>query len=646
MFIGLRTTMLNIFKSFLCILFICNMVYGESDIDNAVQYSLKFNRENIHAGEVITLIADLKIMKEFYVYSSHPKKSLSPSNIEWQDSSYFSVIGILQDPKPKTKYDPMFKMDIGYHTDQVQFRQDLNIAGNIEPGMYSLNGTFVFQVCDPRMCIPHWDDFSIPLKVDSGPARPEHILPILTNFNNAKTQSDKSLSANDQLDTVIEKGLLSFMLFAMGMGFLALLTPCVFPMIPITVSFFTKAGEKKNTSPLFSATVYTLGIIIIFTGLGLILALTLGAAGANQIASNPWINLFIAALFIYFAFSLFGHYEIQLPSALRQLSVKQEERGGVIGILFMALTFTLTSFTCTVQFVGLLLVAASQGELFWPVIGMLTFSTAFASPFFFLALFPQYLAKLPKSGGWLNSVKVTMGFLELGAAMKFLSNSDLVWQWGIFTKQVVLVVWVIISIMMGLYFIGKIKFPHDSDIDFIGVPRLVLSIVFISFGLYLSGGIFGRPIHGLIDSYLPPVIEGTQNNHNGKRSNQEHSTWINNLWEGLEEANRVNKPILIDFTGYTCTNCRWMEINVFTNSEVQSLFNEFVLVQLFTDGGPNFRENQKMEIDRFGTAALPFYVVLSPKNEELERFHGMDRNVDKFIDFLNNSLSSHKQKGI
>jgi thiol:disulfide interchange protein DsbD len=228
--------------------------------------------------------------------------------------------------------------------------------------------------------------------------------------------------------------------------------------------------------------------------------------------------------------------------------------------------------------------------------------------------------------------------------MKFISNSDLVWQWGIFTKQVVLAVWVIISIMMGLYLMGKIRLPHDSDIDIISVPRLVLSIIFISFGLYLSGGLFGKPIHGLIDSYLPPVISSVQNNDDG--SNQEHFSWINDLDEGISKAKKVNKPIFIDFTGYTCTNCRWMETNIFVNSNVQSLFNEFVLVQLFTDGGTNYRENQKMEIDRFGTAALPFYVVLSPEDKELARFHGMDPDVSKFVKFLENSLNRYKEKGI
>ena len=613
--------MLNIHKTFLLILLIGNIASSQSDIDNAVKYTLNLNRETVRSGEVTSLMINVKLMKNFYMYSTHPEKSLSPTAIEWEDSSFFSLVGILQEPNPKTKYDPMFEMDIGYHTRSVQLKQDLKIALNLKPGDHSVNGTFIYQVCDPQRCIPHWDDFSINLKIDPGKANPEFISSIQTEFETIST-----------FDEAIEKGLLSFILFAMGMGFLALLTPCVFPMIPITVSFFTKIGEKENSSPLFSATIYTLGIIIIFTGLGLILALTLGASGANQLASNPWVNLFIAALFIYFAFSLFGYYEIQLPSALRQFSVQQEERGGVLGILFMATTFTLTSFTCTVQFVGLLLVAASQGEFFWPVLGMIAFSMAFAFPFFFLALFPQYLAKLPKSGGWLNSVKVTMGFLELGAAMKFISNTDLVWQWGIFTREVVLAVWIILSIMMGIYLLGKIKFPHDSGLIHFSMPRIVLSIVFISFGLYLSGGIFGQSIHGLIDSYLPPA--------------KDHLPWINDFETGLAKANEANKPIFIDFTGYTCTNCRWMETNIFVDTEVQSLFDEFILVQLFTDGGSNYRENQKMEIDRFGTAALPFYVVLSPKNIKLAQFPGMDPDVKKFIKFLEDALVTHEETNI
>ena len=625
-------------KIILLITILGTFIIGQNDIDNAVKYSLNLDRDEVHSGEVVTLSAKLKIAKKFYVYSTHPEKSLSPTYIEWEDSSYFSEVGILREPSTKTKYDPNFKMDIGYHTSQVQFKQDLKISNEIKPGAYIIKGTFVFQVCDPTKCIPHWDDFAVNLTVLEGDAVAKYITPVQSEFENIVGKVKAKSGTTDELDSIIEEGLFSFILFALSMGFLALLTPCVFPMIPITVSFFTKAGEKEDSHPLFSALVYTIGIIVIFTSLGLILALTLGAAGANQMASNPWVNIFIAALFIYFAFSLFGHYEIQMPSAFRQFSSKQEQRGGVIGILFMALTFTLTSFTCTVQFVGLLLVAASQGSFFWPLLGMVVFSTAFAFPFFFLALFPQYLAKLPKSGGWLNSVKVTMGFLELGAAMKFISNTDLVWQWGIFTQQVVLAVWVIISFMMGLYLLGKIKLPHDSDLPFIGVPRLVLSIVFMSFGIYLTGGLFGQPLHGLIDSYLPPIVDASRQNI-VLESGEEHMVWFDNLPEALDVAKTEEKPVFIDFTGYTCTNCRWMETNVFEEPKVQKLFNEFVMLRLYTDGGNNYRENQKMEIDRFGTAALPFYVVLSPDDEEISRFPGMDPDANKFIDFLEKSLN-------
>jgi len=310
------------------------------------------------------------------------------------------------------------------------------------------------------------------LNIEDGEIRNEYVKNIISDHK-ISVKSDNMLTDDEGFNNALKGGFLSFILFAMGMGFLALLTPCVFPMIPITVSFFTKHGEDNDTNPVYAALTYTVGIIIIFTSLGLLLAFTLGATGANQIASSPIINLFIAGLFIYFAFSLFGQYEIRLPSALQQFSLKQENQGGIVGILFMALTFTLTSFTCTVQFVGLLLVAASQGETFWPIVGMLAFSFTFALPFFFLALFPQYLSKIPKSGGWLNSVKVIMGFLELAAAMKFLSNADLVLGWGVFTYHSVLAVWVVIATLMGIYLLGKIKLPHDSNLDYVGVPRLV-----------------------------------------------------------------------------------------------------------------------------------------------------------------------------
>lgn len=271
---------------------------------------------------------------------------------------------------------------------------------------------------------------------------------------------------------------------------------------------------------------------------------------------------------------------------------------------------------------------------------MIVFSAAFAFPFFFLALFPQYLAKMPKSGGWLNSVKVVMGFLELAAAFKFLSNTDLVWGWGFFSHNAVLAVWAVLMLLVGFYLLGKIQLPHDSPLVSVSVPRLMLSAAFLTFGLYLTSGLFGQRIHGIIYAYLPPIVEADTGavSTNGN-SMAEDFKWYRDLEKGLSEAKVTSKPVFIDFTGYTCTNCRWMEANIFTKREVKDRFNEMILVQLYTDGGPNHRENQEYEIERFGTAALPFYVIISPNDEIITTFPGMTRDLNNFLDFLDEGLA-------
>ena len=307
----------------------------------------------------------------------------------------------------------------------------------------------------------------------------------------------------------------------------------------------------------------------------------------------------------------------------------------------MAFTFTLTSFTCTVQFIGLLLVRAIQGDWLWPFIGMLFFSAAFALPFFFLALFPQYLNKLPKSGGWLNSVKVSMGFLEVAAAFKFLSNSDLIWGWDIFTRSFVLASWVVIFFLCGVYLIGKIKLPHDSELKFISVPRLVISIILFSFSLYMARGLFGQPIHGLIESYLPPSKEKIASTDN--IYNENNINWIYDFDEAIAVSEMTGKSMFVNFTGYTCTNCRWMETNILILPEIEVLLKEYVTVELYTDGGPNHKEYQKMEIERFGTAALPFYVIIDSNSNEIARFPGLTRDPLKFIEFLQKGINSNNE---
>ena len=602
---------------FIFFLFSFSLANDNLALENCVKFDVEVDRKVYFGGENLYLKFNIEIDEGFHIYSVHPEKSLSPSYVDIIDSVYFSHIGIINEPKPLKKFDKNFNQDIFYHKDDIQLVKNLKLIENLENKKYLINGVFEYYACDASMCIPRWDDFSFEFQVFEGDKREDFDLePFPLQYD-----SDIPLS---ELETEINKGLFSFILFALGMGFLALLTPCVFPMIPITVSYFTKEGEKEDNNPIFSASLYALGIIFIFTTLGLLLSFTLGASGAGDLAANPWINIFIASLFIYLAFSLFGYYEIQTPSFIRQFSINQESRGGVLGILFMSLTFTLTSFTCTVAFVGALLATASQGAVFWPIIGMLSFSLAFASPFFLLALFPQYLSKLPKSGGWLNSVKVIMGFLEIAAAFKFISNVDLVWNWGIFDRNMVLLIWAVIFFLMGLYLLGLIKMPFDSPIKKWSFSRISFCIIFLLIGIYLSTGLFSNnKVHGLIESYLPPDKE---------------DDWIENLDEGYILSEELNKPIFIDFTGYTCTNCRWMEINIFEEEDVKLIFEDFILVKLYTDGKEDVhKKNRKLEIDRFGTAALPYYVILSPDDKILGTFPGMDTNKDNFIKFLNNS---------
>ncbi len=588
-------------------------------------------RSAARAGEVVHVEMTAEMEHEWHIYALHDAGEGPIATVITINGDYVSRQGKIDEPEPIEKYDEGFDTITRYHEGTTRYTIPVQLDGNIDPGKIRLSATILFQVCNASLCYPPKEvTVDVPIVIEAGEPRKDHIEFVAATVTDA--------SGNIDLDAAISQGFWPFVILALTMGFLALLTPCVFPMIPITVSYFTHQGELENQDPVKQASVYGVGIIATFTLLGLILAITLGASGANQLAANPWVNLFIGALFTYFALSLFGMYEIQLPASLRQLFQNQEGRGGYIGTLFMAVTFTLTSFTCTVQFVGLLLVAAAQGQWFWPMLGMMIFSAAFALPFFFLALFPQYLARMPKSGGWLNSVKVVMGFLEMAAAFKFFSNTDLVWNWQIFTHISVLAIWAILMFFTGFYLLGKIQLPHDSKVERVSVPRMMLSIFFLAFALYLSTGLFGRPIHGLIYSYLPPKLSeevGMISEMNGGEELQ----WYTELDDAFVEANTIGKNIFVDFTGYTCTNCRWMESNIFTKDEVKDRFKDFVLVRLYTDGGNNYREKQQYEIDRFGTAALPYYVILSPEDDVLGKFPGMTRNQDEFLKFLDKGLT-------
>ena len=598
-------------KKFFLTLSFLNILWAQ--FSDPAQFTV--NIDDVNQGEVaiIDVNAELDFTWRIYAVYDVPE---GPSSTKFIiESDIVNMSGRVIEPEPIEKFDEGFGNITKYHEGTPQFSIPLELKDNLPNGTYNVEVIIDYQVCNNSLCYPpNQITKTATFDIKSGPIRSDFI------FENFDFDKDSILA-------IADNNISSFLVLAMSMGFLALLTPCVFPMIPITISFFMHRSENTNSSPVKSATVYMLGIVLTFTFLGMMLAILLGASGANQLAANPIVNLFIAFLFIYFAMSLFGFYEIEIPESLRRLSLQKENSEGYVGILFMALTFTLTSFTCTVQFMGLILVAASQGEWFWPIIGMLIFSLAFASPFFFLALFPHYLTKLPQSGGWLNSVKVVMGFLELAAAFKFISNTDLVWNWNIFTYEVVLYLWALIMLLTGLYIFGLIKFKNDSPVTF-SIQRSLFALAFIFFGTYLAAGNHGYDINGNIKSYLPP------------KKYQSNLVWNNNLDDAFIIAEEQNKNIFIDFTGVTCTNCRWMETNIFSINSVEELMSEYVLVSLYTDAGEGYLEKREYQINRFETAALPYYVILDSNDKVLSEFPGLTRNVEEFKSFLKTGLNN------
>ncbi|HZK76764.1 MAG TPA: cytochrome c biogenesis protein CcdA [Candidatus Kapabacteria bacterium] len=590
-------------------------------------------------------------------------------------SSLFEVVSLSETGKIQTWYDSNFMAVVKAHFSPFDVIATIKVKNNSEaPVPFRI---YVhYQTCDTSMCqLPRWFEVPMPilgekplmLKIAPGVADTSSA-PLASTDTFAKSilhkDSTVGLSqstggapsqppsgappvaplASADVSTIASGSIWQFILAAAGFGLLALLTPCVFPMVPITVSFFTKrnAGSKKAAAK--DAFLYAGGIVVTFVVLGFMLSLIAGPAGINEFAANPWANLVIAAIFIAFALNLFGLFEIGVPSSIlsKLNSTAQHSKNKMFSVVLMGFVFSLTSFTCTVPFVGTLMVAFSRGSWFVPLIGMIVFASIFAAPFFLLALFPNLMKSLPRSGTWMNNVKVVMGFLEVAAALKFFSNVDLIWSWHFFSRDLVLAAWIAIAIITTFYLLGRFQLSHDTPIDHIGGIRVLMAVTFLAVGIYLYTGLNGHPL-GQLDGFLPPVDSGELaqasigfSSNNGTPVAQITEQWIPSYSDALAEAKKTGKNIFIDFTGYTCTNCRAMEATVFSRQDVKQMFQKFVLARLYTDNDTPLNDsNRDMEENRFNTIALPFYVIVSPNDKPLATFPGFTRDAESFKSFLN-----------
>lgn len=644
------------------------IVFVNGRAQEAARWSATAPAATVKPGDKIDIKVSAKLNEGWHVYSTTPvEEGPVPTEIAFADTAPLKMAGKIRQPKPIVKFDENFGVNTEYYDKDVVFTVPAVVKENAKNGTQKAIVEVTFMACNDRMCLPP-KTVEVPVELTIEAAETAAVVEESQNAETPTADTTAGTAAQDEpgdadstdgptgygderdVERAREEGLWSYILLAMSVGALALLTPCVFPMIPITVSFFTKREAATRWQSVRDALIYSFGIIFTFTGLGILLALIFGASGINQFAANPWMNILIALVFIVFALNLFGLFEIVVPSGiLTKLTVASGSGQGIASLLLMGLTFTLTSFTCTVPFVGTVMVAAAKGEIWWSIVGMLAFSTVFALPFFLLALFPSWLKSMPKSGGWLNSVKVVMGFLELAAAMKFLSNVDLIWSMGILSRDLFLSFWVGIGVLITGYLLGFFILPHDTKLEKVGVIRMMWSVFFLGISVYIYTGLGDKPL-GELDAFLPPMNYQETIQAAGMGSSSEavldtrpasadKEKWYSSYEEALKVAKETSRPIFIDFTGFACTNCRWMESNIFTRAEVKSLLSEYVLVKLYTDGqGKVYENNRLFQEERFGTVALPLYVAMSGEDEALTSFPGMTRKPEEFVRFLQEGL--------
>ncbi|MFC2079944.1 cytochrome c biogenesis protein CcdA [Bacteroidota bacterium] len=633
------------------------------------------------------LIFKASIEHPWHLYSAYlPENGPIATKPSYELSESFELVDKIIEVIPaKVKFDEGFRMKVGTIESKAEFRQKVKLTGSTA----KITGEIEYQVCDDANCLPPaYAEFSFSLVLpdvkkelvkENTDKKP--LIPVTEEATlSAATEEQSEIPIQNATDN--EKSLWGFFWIAFGAGLLALLTPCVFPMIPMTVSFFMQGSENRARS-VFRGSVFGISIIAIYTLLGLIVSLTnLGPDAANALSTH-WIpNLIFFLLFVMFAFSFFGMFELVLPSKWVNKADQRADKGGFAGAFFMALTTVLVSFSCTGPIVGALLVEAAGGLALKPILGMFGFGLAFAIPFTLFAIFPSLLKGLPKSGGWLNAVKVVLGFVVLAFSMKFLQPLDPTHK--ILTREAVLIVWTILFSLMGLYLLGKLKFSHDSELPYIKVPRLLIAIVSFMFAIYMFMGLFGAQLK-LVAPLLPPKSPtwiditqvGTYSNSSYIAEKDEECTPVKHtdefhtqyglksfydLEEGFACARKTGKPIFLDFTGRFCSNCKKMEAAVWSDPRVQDMLrNDFVLISLYTDVNKKLPEqewytsevdgkikktigqqNVDYEISMFKTNTSPFYVIMDSNGKVMNKPRGTDLNVASYTAWMKDGLAAAK----